>query len=206
MVPTFATRWLLPRLRGFHDAHPGITVNLTNRTRPFLFADTEFDAAIYFGDGRVARHPHHRADARRAGAGVQPAPAQRQRRAHPAAARRTDPASNQTTRPYAWREWFDLTGPAGGPGHGRPALRALFSMLAEAAMQDMGVALIPPFLIRQELEAGRLVVPFQHSYRTAKAYHLVLPERKAGRPQPERLPAPGWWRRCHRVQREQAQG
>ncbi|MEP4524266.1 MAG: LysR family transcriptional regulator, partial [Alloalcanivorax venustensis] len=51
VVPTFATRWLLPRLRGFHDAHPGITVNLTNRTRPFLFADTEFDAAIYFGDG-----------------------------------------------------------------------------------------------------------------------------------------------------------
>jgi DNA-binding transcriptional LysR family regulator len=33
VVPTFATRWLLPRLRGFHDAHPGITVNLTNRTR-----------------------------------------------------------------------------------------------------------------------------------------------------------------------------
>ena len=58
----------------------------------------------------------------------------------------------------------------------------LFSMLAEAAMQDMGVALIPPFLIRQELEAGRLVVPFQHSYRTAKAYHLVLPERKAEDP------------------------
>ena len=49
-------------------------------------------------------------------------------------------------------------------------------------MQDMGVALIPPFLIRQELEAGRLVVPFQHSYRTAKAYHLVLPERKAEDP------------------------
>jgi len=25
-------------------------------------------------------------------------------------------------------------------------------------------------------------VPFQHSYRTAKAYHLVLPERKAEDP------------------------
>ena len=39
-------------------------------------------------------------------------------------------------------------------------------------MQDMGVALIRPSIC-QELEAGRLVMPFQHSYRTAKAYHLV---------------------------------
>ena len=51
VVPTFATQWLLPRLKDFQTLHPQITVNLTNRTRPFLFADTEFDAAIYFGDG-----------------------------------------------------------------------------------------------------------------------------------------------------------
>ena len=51
VVPTFATQWLLPRLKHFQTLHPQITVNLTNRTRPFLFADTEFDAAIYFGDG-----------------------------------------------------------------------------------------------------------------------------------------------------------
>jgi len=25
-------------------------VNLTSRTRPFLFADSDFDAAIYYGD------------------------------------------------------------------------------------------------------------------------------------------------------------
>ncbi len=51
VVPTFATQWLLPRLKEFQRLHPQVTVNLTNRTRPFLFADTDFDAAIYFGDG-----------------------------------------------------------------------------------------------------------------------------------------------------------
>jgi Transcriptional regulator len=51
VVPTFATQWLLPRLKDFKRLHPEVTVNLTNRTRPFLFADTEFDAALYFGDG-----------------------------------------------------------------------------------------------------------------------------------------------------------
>ena len=50
VVPTFATRWLLPRLGGFLASHPGVTVNLTNRSRPFLFAETELDAALYFGD------------------------------------------------------------------------------------------------------------------------------------------------------------
>lgn len=50
VVPTFGTQWLLPRLKDFQQRHPEVTVNLTNRTRPFLFADTDFDAAIYFGD------------------------------------------------------------------------------------------------------------------------------------------------------------
>ena len=50
VVPTFGTQWLLPRLKDFQQRHPEVTVNLTNRTRPFLFADTAFDAAIYFGD------------------------------------------------------------------------------------------------------------------------------------------------------------
>jgi len=180
VVPTFATRWLLPRLRGFHDAHPGITVNLTNRTRPFLFADTEFDAAIYFGDGEwpgtrtlalMHEEPVPVCSPRLIQAGIVSDP--RQLAEHT--------LLQQTTRPYAWREWFDSLGLRVEQDMAGPRYE-LFSMLAEAAMQDMGVALIPPFLIRQELEAGRLVIPFQHSYRTAKAYHLVLPERKAEDP------------------------
>ena len=49
VMPTFATRWLMPRLTEFlaraghhHQPHPA--------HRPFLFAETEFDAALYFGD------------------------------------------------------------------------------------------------------------------------------------------------------------
>src|SRR6185369_7913780 len=49
VVPTFATNWLLPRLVGFRHTHPHIIVNMTTRTRPFLFDDTALDAAIYAG-------------------------------------------------------------------------------------------------------------------------------------------------------------
>src|SRR5207247_9985726 len=49
-VPTFGTKWLLPRLAAFQRAHPGITVNLVPRSRPFLFDETALDAAIYAGE------------------------------------------------------------------------------------------------------------------------------------------------------------
>ncbi len=45
-VPTFATRWLLPRLPLLAREHPDITVHVDVRTRPFLFADTTYDAAL----------------------------------------------------------------------------------------------------------------------------------------------------------------
>ena len=55
----------------------------------------------------------------------------------------------------------------------------LFSMLAQAAIHHMGVALIPPFLIEEELSSGRLVIPLDHAYLSEKAYYLIIPERKA---------------------------
>src|SRR5690606_2666701 len=38
-VPTFATRWLLPRLPQFLAEYPDVTIHLETRTRPFLFAE-----------------------------------------------------------------------------------------------------------------------------------------------------------------------
>ncbi|PKO53100.1 MAG: LysR family transcriptional regulator, partial [Betaproteobacteria bacterium HGW-Betaproteobacteria-21] len=43
------------------------------------------------------------------------------------------------------------------------------------------VALIPPFLIRQELDAGELISPCPHSAQSQRAYYLIVPERKAER-------------------------
>ena len=48
-VPTCATRWLIPRLPALSALHPELTVHIETRTRPFLFADTTFDAALYAG-------------------------------------------------------------------------------------------------------------------------------------------------------------
>lgn len=176
VVPTFATQWLLPRLKDFKCLHPEVTVNLTNRTRPFLFADTEFDAALYFGDGvwsgTVANFLMHE----------NPVPVCSpellgERRELSAAQIAELPLMQQTTRPYAWRQWFGSLGMS--VAHDMSGTRyELFSMLAQAAMHGMGVALIPPMLIQQELADGRLIVPMQHAYLSENAYYLMIPERK----------------------------
>jgi DNA-binding transcriptional LysR family regulator len=57
-VPTFATRWLIPRLPLLAQQHPDIVVHLDTQTRPFLFADTAYDAALYAGTPeQVAQWP-----------------------------------------------------------------------------------------------------------------------------------------------------
>jgi DNA-binding transcriptional LysR family regulator len=87
------------------------------------------------------------------------------------------PLLQQTTRPYAWRQWFnaqDINVPRDMTG----ARYELFSMLAQAAMHDMGVALIPPFLIQRELAEKRLVIANERPLSSTKAYYLMIPERK----------------------------
>ena len=54
-VPTFASRWLIPRLPDLARRHPQLVVHIETRTRPFLFADTDFDAALYAGTPQQLR-------------------------------------------------------------------------------------------------------------------------------------------------------
>jgi len=55
-------------------------------------------------------------------------------------------------------------------------------MLAEAAIQGLGIALIPRFLIEEELGDGRLVEVVQHAYLSDRSYYLIYPERKSESP------------------------
>ena len=45
-------------------------------------------------------------------------------------------------------------------------------------MHDMGIALIPPFLIQRELEEKHLVIASLEALSSTKAYYLMIPERK----------------------------
>jgi LysR family glycine cleavage system transcriptional activator len=52
-------------------------------------------------------------------------------------------------------------------------------MVAQAAVVGLGAALIPQFLIADELASGRLEILFPQRLVSGGAYYLVYPEPKA---------------------------
>ncbi len=185
-VPTFATRWLLPRLPLLAKEHPGITVHIDTRTRPFLFADTGFDAALYAGTPeQVSQWPGIAAQwlmdeqvVPMCSPGLLAQAAQRGRgRAWQTIAPESIaqlPLLQQSTRPYGWQQWFHAAGVA-APGALDGPRYELFSMLAVAATHGMGVALIPPMLVEAELARGDLVVACSLAMHRERSYYLVTP-------------------------------
>lgn len=177
VVPTFATRWLIPRLGRFHERHPGLTINLTTQTRPFLFDQSGFDAALYYGNAGWPGTEAHFLMRERPLPVCSPARLKGRKRLSVAQIA-AQPLLQQTTRPYAWRDWFRSHGIE--VAHDMTGMRLeLFTMLAAAAIEGMGVALIPPMLIEDELARGQLAIAMNHSVADEKAYFLICPERTA---------------------------
>ena len=177
-VPTFATHWLIPRLAQLAQSHPDITVHIDTRTRPFLFADTAFDAALYTGTPEQVRNwPGTRADKLLDEEVVPVCSTQLMAgRAHltPKALAQL-PLLQQSTRPEGWRQWFDAMGVSAPNALGGPRYE-LFSMLAVAATHHLGVALMPRLLIAGELARGELVVACPKALRGTRGYYLITPD------------------------------
>lgn len=176
VLPTLGTRWLAPRLPGFMALHPGIMVNLTTRFQPVAFGTDPFDAAIiYHADGQAGTNsltlfeesltacasPRFLAD-------------------HPI----HDPGDlsglvllHLQTRPDAWSDWFKGQGGQTAPS-GRMVMDQ-FSMMIQAAISGLGVALLPDYLARQEIAQGHLLPVLQPAVPGRGAYLLVWPHTRA---------------------------
>jgi DNA-binding transcriptional LysR family regulator len=183
-VPTFATRWLIPRLPLLAALHPDITVHIETRTRPFMFADTPFDAALYSGSPEQVSHWAGTRATRLLAEDVVPVCSPRLMGALtslPPEAMAQLPLLQQSTRPDGWRQWFDAVGVSAPLALAGPRFE-LFSMTAAAASHGLGLALVPRLLIEGELQRGELVVASEQPFKGERAYYLVTPERSDERP------------------------
>ncbi|MCB2109409.1 MAG: LysR family transcriptional regulator [Rhodobacteraceae bacterium] len=179
ILPTLGTRWLAPRLPRFLAAHPGITINLGTRLKPFDFAEEGFDAAIHFGRDDWAGAAAAKLFDERLHAVCAPGFLAR----HPVATARDligRPLLQLETRPNAWSAWFrhhDV--------HETVPLGMLFDQFApmvQAVIHGLGIALLPEFLARPELADRRLVPAFGGPVRGEGSYYLVWPSTGAAFP------------------------
>jgi LysR family glycine cleavage system transcriptional activator len=183
-VPTFATRWLIPRLPQLAALHPDIVVHLETRTRPFMFADTGLDAALYAGTPeQVSNWAGTRALrllVEEVVAVCSPQFLGRKTTLTPAAIAELT-LLQQSTRMDAWRRWFDAMGVVAPKALSGPRFE-LFSMTAAAAVCGLGLALVPRLLVEAELAHGELVLACPQPLPSERAYYLVQPERADERP------------------------
>ena len=181
-VPTFATRWLIPRLAQLAREQPDLNVHIAARTRPFLFAENEFDGAIYAGTPQQLEQwagTHATLLLQEEVAPVcSPALLKGRQPVTPRALANL-PLLQQSTRPDAWRDWFTAQGVEAPKAMAGPRYE-LFSMQVAAASCGMGVALVPALLVQGELAAQTLVPACESGAIARRAYYLVQPE------QPER--------------------
>lgn len=177
-VPTFATRWLIPRLHGLAAEQPDLLVHFETRTRPFLFTDTGIDAAIWAGTPEQLQQWAGTQATRLMPEDVLPVCSPRLlvngQEVSPEALAQM-PLLQQATRPEAWRQWFDAQGVDAPRAMAGPRYE-LFSMQAAAAISGLGVALMPTLLVQDELASGALVVACARPLKAQRAYYLVQPQ------------------------------
>lgn len=175
-LPTFGSRWLSPRLPDFLRSHPDAVVNVGSRSAPFDFEEENFEVAIHYGQPVWARGtctylcsesilPVASGKLAAQGAKITPADLI------------DKPLLHLATRPKLWVQWFELAGlsrEAAYRGHRFDQ----FSMIIEAATAGMGYALLPRYLIEQELESEILRVVVDLPLKTENSYYAVVPELK----------------------------
>jgi len=90
------------------------------------------------------------------------------------------------SRPQAWHEWFEAQQWHCPQSYHGPRFET-FHMLINAAKSGCGIALIPRFLIQDELRNGQLQVAWPFEYATPGSYYLAYPEHTGDLPKIQAL-------------------
>jgi DNA-binding transcriptional LysR family regulator len=179
ILPTFGTRWLMPRLPRFVARHPEITLNFVTRIGRVDFEREGIDAAIHVGAPDWPGTIFTPLMGETVVPVASPAFLAREGVRGPADLARL-PLLHLASRPGGWEQWFRAAGLVPPPGPGLTFEQ--FAMVAQAAGAGIGVALLPEFLVGAELEAGQLAVAVDVRVETEGGYHLATPPARAELP------------------------
>ncbi|MGI4794096.1 MAG: LysR substrate-binding domain-containing protein [Janthinobacterium lividum] len=166
VLPTLAMRWLIPRLARFNALHPAIRVEIVSGDG--MPPDTTtWDLAIRYGRGDWSGLAAEMLFAEQMGVVCAPSIGVR---VDTLDALPVEALLNQLTCADAWEQLFAQHGFPVPSLDGAAAFEHLF-MVLEAARLGQGIALVPLFLVEQELRDGTLLQACLQTLRPRDSYY-----------------------------------
>lgn len=188
VAPTFASKWLVPRLGRLRAAYPDLKIRIDPGTALLDLARSDIDLAIRLGSGDW-----------RDGTPERLLPQSMFPVCTPAFAERLSAPADIFTQPiicyenpmFSWDDWQAATGLAGplpfdGPTFSDPWLAL------EATISGQGIMLAWDLFVEDSLADGRLVAPFPARVPSSIAYWLVSPKNRKATRQIQQFQ--GWFR------------
>src|SRR5512143_691163 len=177
VMPSFAARWLLPRIGRFVAAYPDVDLEVSANSTNVDFRRDDADVAIRYGFGQWedVRVEHLLDDtffpvcSPRIAGGVPKRPADLAR--YPLLRSDNEP----------WKVWFDAAGVDLPEPHRGPIFNDSSHMM-QAAAEGQGIALGRATLLGNDERNGVLVRPFAVEAPSPRRHWLVYPPRSADSP------------------------
>ena len=186
VAPSFAAKWLLPRLDRFQAANPDIDVRVSASMQLVDFASADVDLAIRYGAGRYAGLVVEKLLDETVFPVCSPKLLKgKQGLRHPEQLRHLtllhDDSPDDDESCPTWEMWLRAAG-VSDVDHTRGPRFNQSSLVLEAAVLGRGVALAKSAIAAADLAAGTVVKPFELSFPVGFAHYLVCPAGKAKLP------------------------
>ncbi len=181
MLSTFAMRWFIPRLFRFQQRHPDIEVRISTSIELADLDRGDIDCALRSGQGNWPGTKADRLFAEHFTPVCSPSLLSSETPLNNPADLKDHTLLHAKLRPDDWRDWLI----AAGLPDMEPRQIQMFetrNFAIAAAIRGLGVAIIDPALVTEELKDGRLVQPFPQTLPTESAYYFVCPDREGEKP------------------------
>jgi LysR family transcriptional regulator, glycine cleavage system transcriptional activator len=178
-APTsFAMRWLIPRLSGFHNAYPDVEVVVTTVSTAYEELRGGFDVAVRRGVASGEAWPHHRAVPILEDIDtliMSPALFARRQISKPADVEGHVLLATET-RPGDWIDWLEAAGLSSLAGHPRQVFDHFF-VTRQAVEDGLGLGIGPLPMLEIDIVAGRLMTPLP-DIRIRRTGYVALVQRR----------------------------
>lgn len=176
--PGFASSWLCPKIGGFSEAFPDVSISLVTPRRLDDVSNPDVDIFITFGQGHQPGMEVELLQEVEFTPLCSPILLNRLDSLDQLAGLRATTLLHLTDF-QDWEAWFAL---AGLPAEdARDGIRfSDMNLVYAAALGAQGVAMGDEFICQQAMDSGLLVRPFDLAIRSPRSYHMIVPPEKSG--------------------------